>query len=253
MEKISAVVITFNEEKKIAACLASLQGVVDEIVVMDNFSTDSTPLICKQFGVKFYQQSWKGYGQQKNEAVAKCSHHYILSIDADEYLSTELQQTILQQKKSKLLGAYTINRLNIFYGYTLKYGLTQPDKIIRLYDRRQAQWSLTAVHETLNFNTNVAITFLKGNLIHKSKDSMHAYIDTLNKYSTLGAAAYYSKGKKSSIFKIIANPTFTFFKGYIFRLGFLDGMPGLIMAITLSIDTFMKYAKLYFIQKNKLQ
>ena len=201
----------------------------------------------------FYQQSWKGYGQQKNEAVAKCSHHYILSIDADEYLSTELQQTILQHKKSKLLGAYTINRLNIFYGYTLKYGLTQPDKIIRLYDRRQAQWSLTAVHETLNFNTNVATAFLKGNLIHKSKDSMHAYIDTLNKYSTLGAAAYYSKGKKSSIFKIIANPTFTFFKGYIFRLGFLDGMPGLIMAITLSIDTFMKYAKLYFIQKNKLQ
>ena len=173
MEKISAVVITFNEEKKIAACLASLQGVVDEIVVMDNFSTDSTPLICKQFGVKFYQQSWKGYGQQKNEAVAKCSHHYILSIDADEYLSTELQQTILQQKKSKLLGVYTINRLNIFYGYTLKYGLTQPDKIIRLYDRRQAQWSLTAVHETLNFNTNVATAFLKGNLIHKSKDSMH--------------------------------------------------------------------------------
>lgn len=251
MEKISAVIITFNEEKKIAACLASLQGVVDEIVVMDNFSTDDTPLICKQFGVKFYQQSWKGYGQQKNDAVAKCSHHYILSIDADEYISTALQQTILQQKRVILTGAYSINRQNIFYGYALKYGLTQPDKIIRLYDRRQAQWSLTAVHETLNFNKKVPIAFLKGNLVHKSKDSMHAYIETLNKYSTLGATSYYSKGKKSSVFKIIGNPIFTFFKGYILRRGFLDGLPGLIMAITLSIDTFMKYAKLYFLQKNK--
>src|SRR5213075_932514 len=109
MEKISAVIITFNEEKKIAACLASLQGVVDEIVVLDSFSTDKTPDICKQYGVKFFQQQWTGYGQQKNDAAAKASYDHILSLDADEVLSPALQQSILTIKKGTLNRVYKFN------------------------------------------------------------------------------------------------------------------------------------------------
>lgn len=249
MEKISAVIITFNEEKKIATCLASLQGVVDEIVVMDNFSTDNTPSICKQFGVNFYQQNWAGYGQQKNDAIAKSKYNYILSIDADEYLSPTLQQSIIQLKKHALQGHFTVNRLNIFYGYALKYGLSQPDKIVRLFNKQTTTWSLKEVHETLEYSDKEGKQFIAGDLMHLSKDSMHDYITTLNKYTTLGAIEYQKKGKKSSLFKILFSPAFTFIKGYFFRAGFLDGMPGLIMAFTLSFDTFMKYAKLYFLQQ----
>lgn len=253
MQKISAVIITFNEEKKIAACLASLQGVADEIVVLDSFSTDKTPDICKQYGVKFFQQAWAGYGQQKNDAVAKATHDFILSLDADEVLSTTLQKNILSRKKEGLEGVYRFNRLNIFYGYALKYGPTQPDRIIRLYNRRLAQWSLRDVHETLELVVNTKMHGLKGNLEHNSKESLQDFISTINKYSTLSAEYYYSKGKRSNIFKVLISPAFTFFNGYFFRLGFLDGMPGLIMAVTISLETFLKYSKLYFLQRKKVQ
>src|SRR3982750_4255500 len=116
MQKILAVIITFNEEKKIAASLPSLQGVADEIVVLDSYSTDGTASICKQFGVKWYQQAWRGYGPQKNDAAGKASYDYVLSLDADECLSPTLQNSILSVKKSGLTGVYQMNRLNNFYG-----------------------------------------------------------------------------------------------------------------------------------------
>jgi glycosyltransferase involved in cell wall biosynthesis len=248
MHKISAVIISFNEEKKIAACLASLQGVVDEIIVLDSFSIDKTVEICKQFGAKVFQQKWSGYGQQKNDAAAKASHDYILSLDADEYLSATLQQSIIKAKKAGLKGAYKMNRMNIFFGYALKYGLTQPDKITRLYDKKSTRWGLRNAHETLELNKNTFIELLQGNLVHHSKDSMDEFISTINTYSTLSAKYYMENGKKSNIFKILLNPSFTFFKGYLFRLGFLDGMPGLVIALTMSLETFLKYSKLYFLQ-----
>jgi len=251
MKKISAVIITFNEEKKIAACLASLQGVVDEIVVLDSFSIDKTPDICKQYGVKFFQQQWAGYGQQKNDAAAKASYDHILSLDADEVLSPALQQSILTIKKGTLNRVYKFNRLNIFYGYTLKHGLNQPDNVIRLYDRRLIKWSLRDVHETLELPSNTKVQELKGDLLHRSKESMQEFISYINNYSTLSAKYHYGKGKRSNVFRIIASPTFTFFSGYFFRLGFLDGIPGLIMAVTLSLETFLKYSKLYFLQNQK--
>ena len=241
MQKISATIITFNEEKKIAACLASLQGVADEIIVMDSFSTDNTVAICKQFGAKVYQQPWSGYGQQKNDAAAKATFDYILSIDADECLSTTLQHSINKLKETGFTGVYKINRLNIFYGYTLNFGLTQPDRIIRIYDRKLIKWSLRLVHETLELPEKIKINEIKGNLIHTSKDSMQDFITTINKYSTLSAISYFERGKKVSIFKILVNPAFTFFKGYFINLGFLDGIPGLIMAFTLSLETFLLF------------
>lgn len=251
MQKISATIITFNEEKKIAACLASLQGVVDEIVVLDSFSTDKTPEICKQFGVKFYQQPWRGYGQQKNDAAEKASNNFILNLDADESLSQALQVSILQQKKAALIGIYKMNRVNIFFGYQLRHGFTSPDYILRLYNKTEIKWSPRKVHETLDVPASSVITKLKGDLIHQSKDSLEEFITTINKYSTLSAAAYFEAGKRASVLKIIFSPAVNFFNGFILKLGFLDGVPGFILAVTLSIETFLKYTKLYLLQKNK--
>ena len=251
MKKISATIITFNEEKEIAACLASLQGVVDEIVVLDSFSTDKTPEICKQFGAKVYQQVWRGYGQQKNDAASKATHNYILNLDADECLSPALQASILKAKTAGLNGVYKMNRLNIFFGYTFKHGLTCPDNILRLYNKAAVKWAAREVHETLDLPKNIPITKLAGDMVHKSKDSLEEFISTINKYAELSASSYLAAGKKASVFKIVFSPPVTFINGFFLKLGFLDGMPGFIMAVSLSIETFLKYSKLYLLQKNK--
>jgi glycosyltransferase involved in cell wall biosynthesis len=251
MQKISATIITFNEERKIAACLASLQGVADEIVVLDSFSTDKTADICKQFGAKVYQQAWRGYGQQKNDAASKAANNYILNVDADECLSQALQASVLQAKNAGLNGVYKMNRLNIFFGYTLKHGLTYPDNILRLYNKSEVKWAAREVHETLDVPKNIPVSKLAGDLVHKSKDSLEEFISTINKYAELSALSYFAAGKKASLFKIVFSPPVTFINGFFFKLGFLDGVPGFIMAVTLSIETFLKYSKLYLLQQNK--
>lgn len=251
MHTISATIITFNEEKKITACLASLQGVADEIIVMDSFSMDNTELICKQFGAKFYQQKWAGYGQQKNDAASKATHHFILSLDADECLSPDLQQSILKAKKEGLAGVYSMNRLNNFYGYYLNHGNCYPDRMMRLYNRTSVKWSLRLVHETLDIPADISISHLKGDLLHKSKDSIADHIAGINKYSTLTAQVYAEVGKKGAFFKMLFSPGFTFIQAYFFKLGFLDGYPGFIMARINAYEVFLKYSKLLLLQKNK--
>ncbi|MEP7111434.1 MAG: glycosyltransferase family 2 protein [Ferruginibacter sp.] len=251
MQKISAVIITFNEEKKIAVCLASLQGIADEIVVMDSFSTDKTPDICRQFGVKWYQQHWQGYGTQKNDAAGKASNDYILSLDADESLSPALQRSILSSKKAGLAGVYKMNRLNNFYGYDLNHGNAYPDTMKRLYNRKEAKWSLRPVHESLELCEGITIRKLKGDLLHRSKDTLEDHIAGINTYSTMGAQVYFEAGKRAAGFKLVISPLFTFIKGYIFRLGFLDGYAGFMMAKINAHEVFLKYSKLLLLRKNK--
>lgn len=135
MTKLSAVIITANEAKNMHRCLRSLVGVVDEIVVMDSFSTDATREICSQYPVLFFQQEWKGYGQQKNDAHAKTSHDYILSIDADEELSEELRLSVLKQKEIGLDGVYEIKRLSSFCGHFIRYGAWNPELKIRIFNK----------------------------------------------------------------------------------------------------------------------
>ena len=251
MQKISAVIITYNEEKKIATCLASLQGVADEIVVLDSFSKDKTPDICKQYGVRFYQQSWKGYGAQKNDAAQKASNDYILSLDADESLSPILQRSVIDEKKAGLSGVYQMNRLNNFYGYDLYHGNAYPDTMKRLYNRKEAKWSLRPVHETLDIAKGVPTRKLNGNLLHRSKDTLEDHIAGINKYSSIGARVYFEAGKKAAGFKLVIGPLFTFINGYFFRLGFLDGYAGFMMAKINAYEVFLKYSKLLLLQRNK--
>jgi len=249
MQSISAVIITFNEEKRIGSCLASLQGVADEIIVMDSFSTDQTETICRQYGVKFLRQSWQGYGYQKNTAAEQATNDYILSLDADECLSGILKQSILEEKKSGLSGVYMFSRLNNFYGKDLHHGNSYPDYARRLYNRARVKWSERPVHETLEIPAGTAIKKLKGDLLHKTKESIEEHVSFINKYSTLSARAYLENGEKASFFKLLANPVFSFLRGYLFRLGFLDGYAGLLFAVISSHEVFLKYSKLMLLQK----
>ena len=251
MQKISAVIITLNEEKKIEACLASLQGVVDEIVVLDSYSSDNTVIICKQFGAKVFQQAWRGYGTQKNDAAAKATYDFILSIDADERLSTTLQHAINKARKEGLSGVYQMNRLNNFYGYDLHHGNCYPDRMQRLYDRRRVKWSLRQVHERLDITDDIILIHLNGDLLHKSKDSIEEHLAGINKYSSMTAQLYFMEGKKFALFKMFFSPTFTFIKGYFLKLGFLDGYAGFIMAKINAQEVFLKYSKLILLKKNK--
>lgn len=249
MHKLTAVIITFNEEKKIPACLASLQGVADEIIVMDSMSADRTPDICRQFGVKLYQQPWAGYGQQKNQAAQLASHDFILSMDADEALTPALQHAINQAKKQGLQGVYSMNMRNIYYGYPLRWGGYYPYVKTRIYNRREVKWNVRKVHETLEIPPGTRRTHLEGDIEHRSKDTIEQHLASINRYTSLTAHVYFEQGKRGAFFKMLFSPVFTFFVNYIIRLGILDGAVGFIMARLSAQEAFLKYSKLLLLQK----
>ncbi len=253
MHKLTAIIITLNEEKKIAACLASLQGVADEVVVMDTCSTDRTPEICKQFGVRLYQQPWAGYGQQKNQAAQLASHDFILSLDADEALTPELQRSILQAKKQGLRGVYSMNMRNIYYGYPLRWGGYYPYVKTRLYNRREVKWNVRRVHETLAIPAGLPRTHLAGDIEHRSKDSIEQHLASINRYTSLTAQVYFEEGRRGAGWKMLLSPVFTFFMNYFVRLGILDGSVGFIMARLSAQEAFLKYSKLLLLQKQAKQ
>lgn len=251
--KISAVIITFNEERNIGRCIESIQDVVDEIVVVDSFSTDKTKEICERYNTRFLQHEWIGFGPQKNWGNEQASNDYILSLDADEELSDELKASILSARQKGLQGCYSLDRLNYYYGKFLKHGLEYPDRKPRLFDRRKVQWNHTPVHEELLHTSTPML--LKGYLRHYTYQSIAEHVEKANKYTTLAAQNYLHKGKKPSLIKLLFSPLFTFFKAYILRAGFLDGRHGLVLACLNYYGTFIKYAKhwqLYYYGKKSI-
>ena len=251
--KISAVIITLNEERNIRECVDSLRDVVDEIIVVDSFSTDQTEEICKDKGVRFLQHEWEGYGKQKNWGNEQAAYDYILSMDADERLSDRLKDAILEVKKNWQSDVYSFNRLTYFQDRKIKY-ISYPDRQLRLFDRRKTRWNENRVHERLMINKTVAVKHIKQDIIHYSYRNIHDQIDRLNNYSTLSAYDSLDLNKKPSVFKLISSPLFSFIKSYIFKLGFLYGTSGLIVCINMSHYRFLKYAKhieLYKAKKSK--
>ena len=251
--KISAVIITLNEEKNIQECIDSAKDVADEIVVVDSFSTDKTEEICKNNGVRFLQHRWEGCGQQKNWGNSQATYDYILSLDADERLSDELKEAILIIKKKWQYDVYSVNRLTYFHDRKIKYGF-YPDRQLRLFDRRKTQWNENKVHEKIITEKDVRLKRINKDLIHFTNQNIHEQVDTLNNYSTLSAKYSFDLGKKPSIFKLIFSPTFAFIKSYIFKLGFLDGIFGFFICVNMAYYSYLKYAKrieLYKINKIK--
>ncbi len=245
--QLSAVIITFNEERNIERCLLSLQGVADDIVVVDSFSTDKTEEICKKYNATFIRHAWEGYSKSKNFGNSKAKYDFIFSVDADEEISAELKKSILKIKANPAADAYKINRLTNYCGKWIRHCGWYPDSKLRLWNRNSAEWQ-GEIHEELRLNQNVKTGVLDGDLLHYSYTDIDDHLQRANKYTTLMAQNYFRKNKKFSCIKLIFSPQIRFFKDYILQQGWRDGWRGLTICCIAAFSTFIKYAKLREIQ-----
>ena len=250
--KISGVVITYNEEKNIGRCLQSLQGVVDEIIVVDSNSFDNTVNICRDFNVKVIIQPFLGYVEQKNFALQQANFDYVLSIDADEALSDELRKELILEKNSLNYDAYRFNRLNNFYGKWLKHGQWYPDRKTRLWNKNIAQWGGTNPHDTVMLPKNASVKNIRKDILHFSYYTIKDHVEQVNKFAQVYSIAAHSKGRKASFIKhIVLSPIFKFFKRYVLHMGFLDGYYGFVACYNAAILNYYKYLYLRELNKNK--
>lgn len=249
--KLSAVVITYNEEKKIGRCLDSLIGVADEIIVVDSLSTDRTVEICKSKGATVISQPFLGYIEQKNFALEKSNFDYVLSLDADEVLSPELSKSILDIKVDYNSDAYEFNRLTNYCGKWIKHGGWYPDKKTRIWNKKDGKWGGTNPHDEVVLNKGTKVVKLQGDLLHYTTDSISQHIDQIQKFSSIAAQSLHKKGKKTSIATILFNSWFKFVRDYFLLFGFLDGFYGFVVAFNSAFATYLKYLKLYSLNKTK--
>lgn len=244
MQKLSVVIITFNEERNIERCLKSVQDIADEIVVVDSNSQDKTLEICEKYKAKVYQQEWLGYSEQKNLGNEKANYDYVFSIDADEALSEELKTSIQTAKNNNFGDAYQFNRLNNYCGKWIRHTSWYPDVKLRIWNKKQGLWK-GEIHEKIYLSDNVKQIHLKGDLLHYSYYTIQDHIAQVNKFSEISADAKFNKGKKAGVFVIVFSPMFKFFKEYILKLGILDGLYGFAISVISAHESFLKYLKLY--------
>ncbi len=249
--KISAVVITLNEELNLERCLNSLRGIADEIVVVDSFSTDRTEAIARSNGAKFIQHKFEGHIQQKNYAMRQATYDYVLSLDADEVLSDALRNSILSAKQNWTHDAFCFNRLTNYCGKWIKHCGWYPDTKTRLWNRRKGKWEGENPHDKVIMESGLRIKHLKGDLLHYSFPTIASHVRTANSFSEIAAKEAHRKGKKVTlIFHVILNPWFTFVKKYFFQLGFLDGYYGFIICRISALSNFLKYSKIRELNKH---
>ncbi len=252
MIKLSVVIITFNEERNIGRCLDSVMTVADDIVVVDSFSSDKTKEICISKNVRFVSHPFEGHIEQKNYAVTQALHPHILSIDADEALSSELIKSVLEVKNNWKCDAYWISRLTNYCGQWIKHCGWYPDKKLRLWDSRKGLWGGTNPHDKYELQAGTTEGALRGDILHYSYYSISDHIKQVNYFTDISSKALYSQGVTTNIFEIVFAPLVKFIKDYIIRLGFLDGLFGFVISIISAHATFLKYLKLksYYLEKS---
>jgi glycosyltransferase involved in cell wall biosynthesis len=243
---LSAVIISRNAATQIEACLKSV-AFADEIVVVDSGSSDDTVEIAKRHCAKVIHQDWLGFGKQKQFAVSQAKHDWVLCIDVDERVNDELRTSIQKVLCEPTLRIYKMPRRNRFMGRWLQYGEGYPDYSARLFDRRFANWSEDEVHEKVLATTPVGS--LQGDLLHESEESLVAYLDKQNRYTSLQAEILFQRGQRASLGRLVVSPLLRFVKFYFFRRGLLDGVPGLVHILIGCFNSFAKYAKLYALNK----
>ena len=238
---LSAVLITQNAAERIESCLASLDF-ADEILVVDSGSSDATRAIAERHGARVIDREWLGFGRQKQFAADQAKHDWVLSVDADERVSPALAASIRAAMENPAAPVYRMARCNRFLGRWLRHGEGYPDWSARLFDRRSARWSDDAVHEKLLFGLTPAA--LAGDLLHESAEDLAQYLAKQNRYTTLAARQLHERGASASVLHMLASPAVRFAKFYFMRLGFLDGLPGLVHISIGCMNSFLKYAKL---------
>lgn len=246
--KISATIITLNEEDSIRECIESLKF-ADEIIVVDSGSKDKTVKVSLDLGAKVIQQEWLGFGAQKQLAVDQAENSWVFCIDADERVSSELNAEIEALKLQDDINpnAFNMPRCNRFLGRWLRHGEGYPDHNLRLFHKKHACWSDHRVHE--HVITEEKVGLLKGDILHESEDGVFDYLQKQNRYTSLQAEAMFAKGKRSSVSRMLVSPVTRFIKFYFIRRGFQDGAPGLIHVLIGCINSMMKYAKLIELQR----
>ena len=242
--KISATIITYNEERNLPRALESLRC-ADEIIVVDCGSSDRTVELAEKLGARVIESPWPGYAKQKNFAAEQAAHDWILSLDADESLSEALEAELWQWKKrTPDRDAYTMPRLAQYLGRWIKHSGWYPDRKVRLYDRRKARWEGPYVHESVKVTG--AVGHFESNLLHFTCDSLSEHLKTMDRYTTLAAEQLLANGVKVTWSRLIFEPVWTFFSTYVLKLGFLDGVEGLAIANMAALYNFVKYAKARF-------
>ncbi len=248
MVKISAVIITYNEEKNITRCIDSVSAVADEIVVIDSYSKDRTKEICLAKGVTFLEHHFRSHIDQKNFAITRTTYQYILSLDADEYLSPELTQSILEVKRTWPAEAYRMNRLSSYGTKWIKHGSWYPDRKIRLWNKGFGLWGGENPHDRVVLKRGTHAVHLEGDILHRAYKDSKETLEKIQRYSEIFAIENVGH-KSSSILKILGHTSFAFLKSFLIKRGFLDGYEGLMVARAEANHVFYKYAKLYEVNK----
>ncbi|GAB3260845.1 glycosyltransferase family 2 protein [Chitinimonas naiadis] len=240
---LSLVLITHNAASQLAQTLESARSLAADILVLDSGSEDETVAIAQRYGARVVHQAFLGFGPQKRLAVSLAQHDWVLCLDADERLTPELRDSIAAALAAPDRIAYRFARRNRFFGRYLRHGEAYPDWCLRLFDRRQANWSEDMVHETVRLASGQAGT-LAGDLLHDSAEHIGHYLNKQNRYTDIQADKLFAAGKRAGAVKLIASPLVRFFRYYVFRLGFLDGAAGFAHIAIGSFFAFVKYAKL---------
>lgn len=249
MSKISCIIITYNESKNIRKCLESISW-VDEIIVVDSHSTDNTKEIVSEFTDKIYDLKWEGFGPAKEYAKNLASGEWILSVDADEIVPEKLRediQKIIESENS--LEGYLIPRRSNFLGRWMRYGGWYPDPVLRFFKKDKGSFTTRIVHEEVRVDGRSGR--LKSDLLHYTDPDFEYYLGKLNRYTSMDAFQLFEDGKRARLGDLIFRPFVTFAKMFFFRRGFLDGMPGFILAISSAFHVFSKYVKLWHLSQSE--
>ena len=245
--RLSVVLITRNAAAQLPECLASV-AFADEVVVVDSGSTDGTVELAARYGARLVQKEWLGFGRQKQFAVEQAANDWVLCLDADERVSPELAASMVRELEAPAAPVYRMARRNRFLGRWLRHGEGYPDWSPRLFDRRRARWSEDPVHEKVLYAATPGT--LEGDLLHHSAEDLGRYLEKQNRYTALAARQLYESGRRAGLLQLACSPLVRFVKFYLLRLGFLDGLPGLIHVSIGCMNSFMKYAKLIELRRN---
>ena len=247
-QPLSVVLVVQDAAALLPACLASV-AFADDVVVVDSGSSDGTAECAAQLGARVVRRDWMGFGLQKQFAVGQARNDWVLCLDADERVSPELDRSIRAALEAPVSPVYRMRRRNRFLGRWLKHGEGYPDWSTRLFDRKNAAWSDDPVHEKVLYAVTPGT--LSGDLLHESAEDLGKYLQKQNRYSTIAARQLFERGHNAGALQLVLSPFVRFTKFYVLRLGFLDGVPGLVHTSIGCIASFMKYAKLIELNRTR--
>ena len=249
MMKLSTVIITYNEEDKIERCIRSAQTVSEEVILLDSFSTDNTVKIAESLGVVVHSQNFKGFIKQREDSIQLATHEFVLALDADEYLSPELELEILHVKENPNADAYKLNRLSSIAGQWIYNGSWHPDYIIRLFKKNNVTNGGESPHDKIIANKGSKVDKLRGVLFHDAHDTVEERIESVKKHSNVAAATKFKKGVRSNKLRVYIKTGWKFIVEYFFKMGILDGHYGWIAAKTTAQYIYLRENKIIELQK----